>query len=188
MAVPQHPTGALPGQHGHGRRGQGLCYSPGTPSPQHLDHGPPPWPGCLHGGPSIVTITESGEIHLFSWVSWASLGGGGTSPTPPVPPRRTSPLSWEGLGLSWGLRQRVQSLRVEMVLEPPGLVLPRVSSPHPCLTLHMPFSMAGVITGQTTGISITWLVELILLRVRSKKKGTFRPLSLLCLCAQHLEQ
>lgn len=36
----------------------------------------------------------------------------------------------------------------------------------------MPFSMAGVITGQTTGVSITLFVELILLRVRSKKKGT----------------
>ena len=46
-----------------------------------------------------------------------------------------------------------------MVLEPPGLVLPRVSSPPPPDSSHASFSMAGVITGQTTGISITCLLS-----------------------------
>lgn len=86
--------------------GRGCATVQGLPSPSTPDHGPPPWPGCLHGGPSIVTVTESGEIHLFSWVSWASPGGGGTSSVPTCAPRENKlRYPGKGWGLSWGLRQ-----------------------------------------------------------------------------------
>lgn len=71
--------------------------------PPTPDHGPPPWPGCLHGGPSNVTVTESGEIHFFSWVSPE---GGGTSSVPICAPRENKlRYPGKGWGLSWGLRQ-----------------------------------------------------------------------------------
>lgn len=49
--------------------------------------------------------------------------------------------------------------------------------------------MAGVITCQTTGISITLFAKLILLKVRSKKKGTLlSTFTTVCKHAKHLEQ
>ena len=47
------------------------------------------------------------------------------------PKGEQAPLSWEGLGAILEPETAAESLRVEMVLDLPGLVLPRVSSPPP---------------------------------------------------------
>lgn len=129
MAVPQHPTGALPGQHGHGRRGQGCATVQGLPSPPTPDHGPPPWPGCLHGGPSMSPSLSQVRFIFSAGSAGPAWEVEGPQLCPHLCPKENKlRYPGEGLGAILGAEAAAsQSLRVEMVLEPPGLVLPQSS-------------------------------------------------------------